>query len=447
MTPPIAFDLTRLFLGPIIPTPRGIDRVDLGYATHFLEQWRGDCVATLPTPLGVRAVEREAALRLCHFVASVWGERTPPGEDPALQFVKRNLAGTEKETVRVQSSPANVKRTVLGLLRSIAESGGLVGNDGIRTIPENAVYLNTGHLGLSFEWMISWLRRRTDVKPIFMLHDTIPIDHPEYVSPVAKRVHSNMLDNAARYAHGVIVTTEMVRHCIAREIRKRGREDVPIVAARLPVAQDFCRSQCPDPDLQGHRYFIVCGSIEPRKNHALLLHVWRRLTEEYGESAPKLVIVGTPWRQSAPLVYAVCRSTELRRNVMIASGLSTPALQRLIQSAAGLLMPSFIEGFGLPIVEALACGTPVIASDLPAHREAGGLEVTYLDPKSPEAWLAAVRDHLIRQADLRNTVSNHRAWTWHDYARCIEPFVDAIWREPNMPAATPATGMAAEWAG
>jgi hypothetical protein len=50
MTDHIAFDLTRLFIGPIAPTPRGIDRVDLGYARHFFEHWNGDCVGILPTP-------------------------------------------------------------------------------------------------------------------------------------------------------------------------------------------------------------------------------------------------------------------------------------------------------------------------------------------------------------------------------------------------------------
>jgi glycosyltransferase involved in cell wall biosynthesis len=92
-------------------------------------------------------------------------------------------------------------------------------------------------------------------------------------------------------------------------------------------------------------------------------------------------------------------------------------------------MPSFAEGFGIPIVEALALGTPVIASDLATHREAGGPDVTYLDPLDGPGWLAAVR--ALATGDAAAATSGARAcsrspWTWTDYFGRLEPLVLAM---------------------
>src|SRR6516162_11255426 len=91
MLPPAAYDLTRLFIGPIQCTPRGIDRLDLGLASHFLKTWPGDCVATLPTPLGVRCVSRETAMRVIETVVANWGETADPNAEPLFASVKKRL--------------------------------------------------------------------------------------------------------------------------------------------------------------------------------------------------------------------------------------------------------------------------------------------------------------------------------------------------------------------
>lgn len=76
-----------------------------------------------------------------------------------------------------------------------------------------------------------------------------------------------------------------------------------------------------------------------------------------------------------------------------AGGLSTPGLRSLLAGARALLMPSFAEGFGLPVAEALAAGTPVVASEIEAFREVGGGAIDYIDPFNGVGWLQAVRDY------------------------------------------------------
>jgi glycosyltransferase involved in cell wall biosynthesis len=92
-------------------------------------------------------------------------------------------------------------------------------------------------------------------------------------------------------------------------------------------------------------------------------------------------------------------------------------------------MPSFAEGFGLPIIEALALRTPVIASDLATHREAGGSYANYLSPMDGLGWLAAIRAHAtddVTASHVRAFVRSYRPRTWSDYFQAVESFTSSI---------------------
>ena len=109
----------------------------------------------------------------------------------------------------------------------------------------------------------------------------------------------------------------------------------------------------PDPALAEHPYFIVVGAIEQRKNLPLLLNVWTELRRRRGKQTPRLVIAGSPGRGGRPILRQL-QSFGAADDVMVASGLPSPALRRLVVNARAVLMPSLAEGFGLPIIEALA---------------------------------------------------------------------------------------------
>jgi glycosyltransferase involved in cell wall biosynthesis len=230
-----------------------------------------------------------------------------------------------------------------------------------------------------------------------------------------------MLERTARDACGLIVTTEDVRRTVLPVLASHGRTDISVLAAPLPVPQIFL-----GPDLVGvprpsGRYFVILGSIEPRKNHKLLLSVWKTLIGR-GGPIPKLVIVGTPWRDVDGIAEEVRSTPALQGSVILVSGLTSPALRCLLQGAQALLQPSLVEGFGLPLVEALALGTPVIASDQPAHREAGGEYATYLGATDVQAWVSAISAPAAR-------VAGYRVWDWAQYGGLIAPFLTAIARQ------------------
>jgi glycosyltransferase involved in cell wall biosynthesis len=111
-----------------------------------------------------------------------------------------------------------------------------------------------------------------------------------------------------------------------------------------------------------------------------------------GRQAPRLVIVGKRGWGNENVLDLLERCAPLQDSVIEVSGLSTPALKRLLDNARGLLMPSFAEGYGLPVAEALAAGVPVLASELPVFREIGGSGIEFIDPLAGLAWLKAIRD-------------------------------------------------------
>ena len=105
--------------------------------------------------------------------------------------------------------------------------------------------------------------------------------------------------------------------------------------------------------------------------------------------------------------------------------------QSAVRDARALLLPSFAEGYGMPVAEALSVGTPVICSDLPALREAGGDAPDFLDPLDGPGWRAAILDHhqggAMRAAQLRR-VPTWRSPTWEDHIEIVCNAIEALRR-------------------
>ncbi|MBV8090051.1 MAG: glycosyltransferase family 4 protein [Alphaproteobacteria bacterium] len=427
MAAPIAYDVARLFVGSLSVTPRGIDRVDLLYARFLFEAWAGDCFVTLPTPWGVRLYDRDRTLELIDRVEELWSETIEPYEDQVLSEIKNRLSGNGHQPrfdkPRGDSRGVN---PITRFFKVLAVTGFSFGDSVVRSVPKNSIYVNVGHITLKVPWLTSWLEHRPDVKSVFMVHDVIPLEHPEFFPKGEYRLHENLIAQTARYASGLIVPTAAARESVLNALRRQGRVEIPVETAPLPVTPIFLEKDWPDEELGKHDYFVVCGAIEPRKNHLLLLNVWRELVRKRGERAPRLVVVGSPIWRIPSLLRELERCRPLQGQVIFARGLSSPALRRLIAHAKALLMPSFAEGFGLPVIEALAVGTPVIASDLPVHREIAGDLAVYRDPTDGSGWLEDIcmfADGNGPAAEIRKRVSAYQPPTWREYFTRIEHFL------------------------
>jgi glycosyltransferase involved in cell wall biosynthesis len=438
---PIAYDMIRLFLGPISARPRGIDRVDVAYARFFAENWPGEFGGILPTICGFRWFERAHVLKWIDRLESLWSESIDPDSDPVLRQIKRRLAGDTDSLSWDQMPRSRSAKALAGRIPNIIRASGLsIGRNLGRSLPKGALYINVGQLGMAMQWLLGWLERRPDVKPVFMLHDVIPIESPDLVSARTHHYHGRMVDNAVRYAAGLITTTEAARVSVMREFGLRGNPGIPVETSALPVAPCFRHRGPPDPELAQHRYFVICGAIEPRKNHLLLLNVWRDLVKEHGRQAPRLIVVGSPGWGSAPILHTLSRCKTTRDHIVPACGLSTPALRSLLANATALLMPSFAEGFGLPVIEALSVGTPVIASDLPAHREAAGDFAIYHDPIDGLGWLNQIQRFTFeadQAEERRRHIASYRPLTSDEYFARIGSFLGRVHGNVGIPMTVP----------
>jgi alpha-1,3-rhamnosyl/mannosyltransferase len=161
------------------------------------------------------------------------------------------------------------------------------------------------------------------------------------------------------------------------------------------------------------------GTLEPRKNVATLLAAWRILRRRLSDS-PLLVLVGRfGWKTEA-----------LRRKVEAAASegwlrhlgyLSDGELAALYRAASVFVFPSFYEGFGLPVLEALGAGTPVVASDLPVLRELAGAAAVYAPSRKPEVWAREIEGILADPGLARRLAEagaeRARSFTWAESAK------------------------------
>ena len=388
----IVLDICHLSLGFWRETPAGVDRVDASFAAHFLSADDPNRKALLFTPLGPRAIPIADARRIFEGVQIHWGETKRSEEDRAFCRIRDALMAQPPSQPRRPQNAAIFYR--FGKVLRVGAKAAILhfGAWGrIAAIGANAVYLNVSQYPLSSPSYFRWLQERPDVKPVFMIHDLLPIQYPEFFHPASVKRHARRLSVFAKIAAGAIVSTPAVADVLLAYLKRLGRKTLPLLIQALPASPTIHRPREHDEGLAARPYFIICGTIEPRKNHLLLLNLWRELARLSGFATPKLIVAGARGWENENIVDMLERCPAIRDHVIEASGLSTPSLKRLIDNARAVLMPSFAEGYGLPVAEALAAGTPVLASDLPSLRAIGGSAVTWLDPVDGLGWLAAIR--------------------------------------------------------
>jgi len=423
MARPIVYDMTRLAIRLVKRTPNGIDRVDSAFARHFISTAQPDNAGLMMTLLGPRLVSQNTARAIIDSVSSHWGEADEPDRD--VSYCK--IVDWINDLTPNSSRPARIScprpEHAGSVFRLIGREGIPIGRSPRANVAKNAIYLNTSQFPLWIESYFGWQRHRLDVKPVFFIHDLLPIEAPEYFPRGEYARHMARLNNLAAFGAAAIVATEAVRTALSKHLRSIGRAELPILVAPIPAEPIFSTRDGMDPRLLEHPYFVICGTIEPRKNHLLLLQVWRELVRREGATAPKLIIIGNRGWENENAIDMLERCPAIRDHVLEVSGLATPSLKRLLDGACALLMPTFAEGFGLPIVEALAAGVRVVTSDLEVFRETGDDSIITISPIDGGRWLETIQ-HLTRTHSPKKKPLGgmEKRPDWQDYFRAVEAF-------------------------
>lgn len=288
----------------------------------------------------------------------------------------------------------------------------------------NIFLLNTGHIGLGQSDYVRMIQN-LGVKPIFFVHDLIPILYPEYSNPGEDIRYSQKMNYVLTHACGVIANSEATRHDLI-DYANQTNQIMPKVKTAL-LASGIKRCQPMSIRPIDKPYFVVLSTIEPRKNHMLILHIWRNLIQQYGKQTPHLVVIGQRGWECENVLDLLDRSQFLNGFVTEVSHCHDADLVTYIHHSQALLFPSFIEGYGLPLIESLTLGVPAIVSDIPVFREIAGDIPEYIDPIDGKRWAEMIMQYTQPQSTNRIAqmarIEHYKAPTWHEHFVQIDAFL------------------------
>ena len=289
---------------------------------------------------------------------------------------------------------------------------------------QGRLYLNIGHTGLDRPAFADWLAA-SDVRPIYFVHDVIPITHPQFCRAGEQDKHKRRMLTVLDTAAGVIGNSQATIDELSAFATAEGRSMPPAIAGWLGSDQPAVRAAPSDKPT-----FVAVSTIEARKNHVLLLDVWGKLAETSGDDCPQLLLIGQRGWEAQEVFDRLANDQRLRGKVTELNQCSDAEMFEHLARARAVLFPSLAEGFGLPLVEALAVGTPGIVSDLPVFREIGQGIPELLDPLEIDSWVAAVAAYADLDSPRRKAqigrLSAFRLFTWRDHFAAIGPWLGKL---------------------
>jgi glycosyltransferase involved in cell wall biosynthesis len=229
---------------------------------------------------------------------------------------------------------------------------------------------------------IRFVRRASRAEYAVLVHDALPLTHPQFWPP-AKRLVKRAAFRSLRHARPLVFTsTEHNASEIERLLRIEAQV-VPFGCGQLSdLEADAARHE---PLAERDRYFVAVGAFEARKNFLTLIESFEQL-QGFGAGFSLHIVGGGSRAYEGLLRERIARSTVADR-IFVHRDLDRAETIRLVRNAAALAFPSLAEGFGLPIIEALALGTPVVASALPEIRSWAGEAIRYASPLEPADWV------------------------------------------------------------
>lgn len=428
----INFDITQFILPNYFSIPTGIGRVELAYAQYLLKRHRDDTNFIITHPFSAHVVPHELVEEYVDATVDGWRSVSFHSDSGSIQEISKFLRWTGANWKEVpRHIPTSTTARQLCAVRAVGKSV-LSSLNPIKTLSRPMaqskpnIYLTVSGWRLPMPWVARRLGKSVLTKGIFLLHDIIPITHPGFVRRQSVTKHRQYLERLSACASVVVANSQMTADCFTRYLNSRGLRLPEVVCGPLGVDTFFIakRERLNCGDKKPPPYFLCLGTIDPRKNQAFLLHIWRRLIETHGAETPKLIFVGKRGWAGKEILHELDHDPIFKDHVIQCGQVGDEVLKDLMAGCQALLFPSHVEGFGLPLAEALASGVPVICSDIDCFREVGGNIPEFVSPLDSTRWLNAIVSYSKENSEERTAqlhrLTRHTVRSWDDHFRVFE---------------------------
>ncbi|MEZ5070194.1 MAG: glycosyltransferase family 1 protein [Bacteroidales bacterium] len=269
-----------------------------------------------------------------------------------------------------------------------------------------------------------FLSLRSPVPSVAVIHDLNFEHRPWDLPPLVRWYYRHFFPRYARAARRIVTVSEYSR----RDIINQYEINEEMVDLAYNGANDRYQPISPEQAAEvrgeytgGAPFFIFVGSIHPRKNITHLLKAFQLFREEHkGEF--KLVIVGEPFFLTGAMEEQL-EKMSFRHDVIFTGRLSPEALRNLMAAAWALTFVPYFEGFGIPLVEAMKCDVPVIASKVTSLPEIAGDAALWAIPESPasirDAMVRMVREEGLREELIGKGRQQREKYSWDHTARML----------------------------
>lgn len=267
--------------------------------------------------------------------------------------------------------------------------------------------------------------KKGGVKIAVYIYDIIPVTNPEFCYDETIFQFMNYLGAALQYADILIASAQSTLDEVYKLMDELELQHIPGYYSWL--GSDFCGGKEIDVDVipekvkaaVSSKYVLCVGTVEPRKNHKFLLDVFEKKLFDKGIN---LIIAGKMGWNVEDIEKRIKENDYFEKNLFHFNGLSDMAIEFLYKNAFMLAFPTYNEGFGLPIVEALERGTPVIASDIPVLREVGKDYCEYFELNNVNEFCNKVSLYLEdgeKYQALKEKVMTYKSFSWQETAARI----------------------------
>jgi glycosyltransferase involved in cell wall biosynthesis len=385
-------------------------------------------------------IDRSLANRL-EFLAN-WEKDAGAFVPGWVQTIPRSIArisGSSKirKWMRPQPSHLGIYKLPHHLVRCSSLLASVLDGRTIDPSPDQILILPDAYWTRRGIWRTVEAHRRAGAFVATVVYDLIPLTHPQYVGQKRSRKFQSYLDQVLRHSDTIVAISKSVRddvkNYLAKQPDRQGMcHDIRsfVLGAELAIPSQSLGTQTVRPVIQNlfepastKTPYLMVASFDPRKNHQQALDAFDLLWKKHPDL--NLCFVGRLGSMCSELMQRIEAHPKLHRGLWVFHDLSDVELHYAYQRCTGVLLPSIVEGFGLPIVESLWHGRKTFASDTPIHREVGREHCEYFALHDPQD----LADRIETWEQVRRSVDLETPDSARGVNSAQRRFIPTTWRE------------------